>query len=555
MSYQVLARKWRPSNFSEVAGQAHVLKSLINALDNQRLHHAYLFIGTRGVGKTTLARILAKCLNCDEGIGSQLCGKCDACKEIDEGRFIDLIEVDAASRTKVEDTRELLENVQYSPARGRFKVYLIDEVHMLSNHSFNALLKTLEEPPPHVKFLFATTDPQKLPVTILSRCLQFNLKNLSPQIIVEHLQKILDKESVEYDKESLWQIANAASGSMRDALTLVDQGVSYCQGSIEAAGIIEMLGVPEQQQVFALLEAMSLRNAEELIGIINQISDQNPDYENTLDSLLSVLHRLAIAQVAPGAIDNSFGDGEKIKELAAKFSAEDLQLYYQIGVKSRDELKFSMEVKSAFEMLLLRMLIFSPSFTSERTELSVSGVQKKKNELVIEPTKPANPIEVEESLPVEIVTKNQTEAEVIEADVTSETNENPSELSHEKWLELYSQLGINGIAANILANTEFKSKDGQVFNFLLSEDQSAVYSEEIIPKLSLALSELLGEEVKVNIEIGRVEKETPAMSLRRLKQEAREEMIDEFEKDENVQEMLKHFSAKLSKESIAPIKE
>ena len=316
-----------------------------------------------------------------------------------------------------------------------------------------------------------------------------------------------------------------------------------------------MLGVPEQQQVFALLEAMSLRNAEELIGIINQISDQNPDYENTLDSLLSVLHRLAIAQVAPGAIDNSFGDGEKIKELAAKFSAEDLQLYYQIGVKSRDELKFSMEVKSAFEMLLLRMLIFSPSFTSERTELSASGVQKKKNELVIEPTKPANPIEVEESLPVEIVTKNQTEAEVIEADVTSETNENPSELSHEKWLELYSQLGINGIAANILANTEFKGKDGQVFNFLLSEDQSAVYSEEIIPKLSLALSELLGEEVKVNIEIGRVEKETPAMSLRRLKQEAREEMIDEFEKDENVQEMLKHFSAKLSKESIAPIKE
>ena len=555
MSYQVLARKWRPSNFSEVAGQAHVLKTLINALDNQRPHHAYLFSGTRGVGKTTLARILAKCLNCDEGINSQPCGKCDACTEIDEGRFIDLIEVDAASRTKVEDTRELLENVQYSPARGRYKVYLIDEVHMLSNHSFNALLKTLEEPPAHVKFLFATTDPQKLPVTILSRCLQFNLKNLSPSIIVEHLQKILIEESVEYDKEALWQISSAASGSMRDALTLVDQGVSYCQGSIEIAGIVEMLGVPEQQQIFALLEAMSIRDVEELYRIINQISDQTPDYEIILNNLLSALHRLAIAQAVPGAVDNSFGDGEKIKELAAKFSAEDLQLYYQIGTKSRDELRLSIEMKSTFEMLLLRMLVFSPSFASERTELPVPEAQKKKNEPVMQPSETTNLISVEELLPIEVVTKNQVEGGNIKPDVISKTNGNPPEMNHEKWLDLYSELGINGIAANVLANTEFKSKEGQVFNFVLSEDQSAVYSEDIIPKLSLALSELLGEKVKVNIEIGQVKKETPAMLLKRLKQEARKEMIDEFEKDENVQEMIKHFSAKLSKESIAPIKE
>ena len=246
MSYQVLARKWRPKKFAEVAGQGHVLKSLINALDNERLHHAYLFTGTRGVGKTTLARILAKCLNCEKGVTSEPCEACSTCTEINEGRFIDLIEVDAASRTKVEDTRELLDNVQYSSTRGRFKVYLIDEVHMLSNHSFNALLKTLEEPPAHVKFLFATTDPQKLPITILSRCLQFNLKNLSPKLIVEYLETVMQQEQIKCDSDALWQLAAAASGSMRDALTLADQAISYCQGEISHSGVIDMLGVPEQ---------------------------------------------------------------------------------------------------------------------------------------------------------------------------------------------------------------------------------------------------------------------------------------------------------------------
>ena len=402
MSYQVLARKWRPSNFSEVAGQGHVLKSLISALDNERLHHAYLFTGTRGVGKTTLARILAKCLNCEKGIGSEPCGSCSACEEISEGRFIDLIEVDAASRTKVEDTRELLENVQYSPARGRFKVYIIDEVHMLSNHSFNALLKTLEEPPPHVKFLFATTDPQKLPITILSRCLQFNLKNLSPKIIVEYLKKILAEEIIEFDEEALWQISAAASGSMRDALTLVDQGVSYCQGSINGAGIVEMLGVPQQLQVFALLEAMADKDVNKLLRIVGQISEQTPDYEYTLDSMLSVFHRLAIAQVLPEGVDNSFGDKLKVQELASKISAEDLQLYYQIGSKGREDLRFAMEMRSAFEMVLLRMLVFSPVFTSDKADLPIAEPEKKKNklDLSIDPvsyTHLPSPRDVEES--------------------------------------------------------------------------------------------------------------------------------------------------------------
>lgn len=360
MSYQVLARKWRPGDFSQVAGQEHVLRTLINALDNQRLHHAYLFTGTRGTGKTTLARILAKCFNCEQGVSSNPCNACGACREIGEGGFLDLYEIDAASRTKVEDTRELLENVQYAPAQARFKVYLIDEVHMLSTHSFNALLKTLEEPPEHVKFLFATTDPQKLPVTILSRCLQFHLKNLSPNTIVKYLGPVLEQEKIECEQDALWQIAAAAGGSMRDALTLLDQAISYCQGRIGAASVVEMLGIPPQQQVFQLLKAMASGDLRAVLTITGELAGQIPDYAQTLDSLLSTLHRLAIAQAFPEAIDNSQGDRKEILELAARFSAEDLQLFYQIGNKGREELYLPGDMRSAFEMLLLRMLVFAP---------------------------------------------------------------------------------------------------------------------------------------------------------------------------------------------------
>lgn len=373
MSYQVLARKWRPKKFAEVAGQGHVLKSLINALDNERLHHAYLFTGTRGVGKTTLARILAKCLNCEKGVTSEPCEACSTCTEINEGRFIDLIEVDAASRTKVEDTRELLDNVQYSSTRGRFKVYLIDEVHMLSNHSFNALLKTLEEPPAHVKFLFATTDPQKLPITILSRCLQFNLKNLSPKLIVEYLEAVMQQEQIKCDSDALWQLAAAASGSMRDALTLADQAISYCQGEISHSGVIDMLGVPQQAQVFELLSAMAKGDLPLVLSLVEAISDHTPDYSNTLDSLLSTLHRIAIAQAAPTAVDNSFGDKQAVLRLAAEFAAEDIQLFYQLGAKGRGELRSGLDMRSAFEMLLLRMMIFSPSLVDQNLMPSRAG--------------------------------------------------------------------------------------------------------------------------------------------------------------------------------------
>lgn len=363
MSYQVLARKWRPKAFAEVIGQQHVLQALINALNNNRLHHAYLFSGTRGVGKTTLARIFAKSLNCDKGITSEPCGTCGPCTAIDEGRFVDLIEVDAASRTKVEDTRELLENVQYAPSQGRYKVYLIDEVHMLSNHSFNALLKTLEEPPEHVKFLLATTDPHKLPVTVLSRCLQLNLMNMTPAHIVTHLDDILSKEQVQFTLESLWQIARAADGSMRDALSLTDQAIAYTDGQLTDALVTAMLGGIDRSQILSILQCLTDRNAAGLLAEIEQLSRFSPDFQHMLTELLTTLHRVAIAQIAPDALGNDFGDRDLILAIASRNTAEDIQLFYQIGILARKDLPYAPDARSGFEMALLRMMVFSPEAT------------------------------------------------------------------------------------------------------------------------------------------------------------------------------------------------
>ncbi|GGC87922.1 DNA polymerase III subunit gamma/tau [Halopseudomonas salina] len=360
MSYQVLARKWRPRLFREMVGQTHVLQALINALDHDRLHHAYLFTGTRGVGKTTIARILAKCLNCETGVSSEPCGICSACREIDEGRFVDLIEVDAASRTKVEDTRELLDNVQYAPSRGRYKVYLIDEVHMLSSHSFNALLKTLEEPPEHVKFLLATTDPQKLPVTILSRCLQFSLKNMQPEKIVDHLRHVLGEELIRFDEESLWLLGRAADGSMRDALSLTDQAIAFGNGALQVSDVRSMLGTIDHGQVFGLLDALAAGDAQALLIAVGELAEQGADFSGVLSELLSVLQRVAIAQVLPQAVDNSLGDQERVIDLAGRVSAEDVQLFYQLGLHGRRDLPLAPEPRGGFEMAMLRMLAFRP---------------------------------------------------------------------------------------------------------------------------------------------------------------------------------------------------
>ena len=361
MSHQVLARKWRPGNFTEMVGQQHVLQALVNALESGRLHHAYLFTGTRGVGKTTVARILAKCLNCDTGVTATPCGECGACAEIAEGRSVDLIEVDAASKTKVEDTRELLENVQYTPTHARYKIYLIDEVHMLSNHSFNALLKTLEEPPPHAMFLLATTDPQKLPATVLSRCLQFNLKNMQPEQIVAHLEHILGAESVSADAEALALIARAAEGSMRDALSLTDQAIAYGEGKLVGAEVAEMLGTVDRGRVLDLVAAILDEDPAAVLSLVSQIAEHAPDFVSTLDELSNILHQMTIAQTVPDALDTSWPDQARIVELAARATIDDTQLFWQMAVGGRREVHLASSARAGLEMILLRMIAFRPA--------------------------------------------------------------------------------------------------------------------------------------------------------------------------------------------------
>lgn len=358
MSYQVLARKYRPSNFKELEGQTHVLQALINALDNDRLHHAYLFTGTRGVGKTTIARILAKCLNCEQGVTSEPCNTCHACVEIAEGRSVDLIEVDAASRTGVDDMRDLLDNVQYMPTSSRFKVYLIDEVHMLSKSSFNAMLKTLEEPPAHVKFLFATTDPKKLPITVLSRCLQFNLKNMTPERVVNHLRTVLEKENIQADDAALWQLGRAAEGSMRDALSLTDQAIGFCDGALTEASVAAMLGTVDRQDVYRLLTALAEGDGAQLLHAIEQAAEYATNFEGLLDELLAVLHRIAVIQAVPESLDNQLGDEEAMRMLTERFTPEYVQLLYQIGLVGKRDLPLSPSPQMGFEMTLLRMLAF-----------------------------------------------------------------------------------------------------------------------------------------------------------------------------------------------------
>lgn len=364
MSYLVLARKWRPTSFKQMVGQEHVLQALINALDSERLHHAYLFTGTRGVGKTTVARIFAKSLNCDKGISSKACGECPSCLEIDEGRSIDLIEIDAASRTGVDDMRELLDNVQYAPTRGRFKIYLIDEVHMLSKHSFNALLKTLEEPPPHIKFLLATTDPQKLPVTVLSRCLQFNLKRMVKQQIQSHLQYLLEEEKVEFEAGALASLASAADGSMRDALSLLDQAIAYGAGSVRQETVEAMLGSISRDYLYKLFDSLLLQDSAAMIREARNIISHNPDYRRVCAEMISLLQAIALHQ---GGIEmeseNDMLD-EQIGDFAARLSAEETQLYYQILLQGRHDLNISPDQALGFEMLMLRLLAFSPDAES-----------------------------------------------------------------------------------------------------------------------------------------------------------------------------------------------
>ncbi len=371
MSYQVLARKWRPKSFEQLVGQKQTATALSNALESQRLHHAYLFTGTRGVGKTTIARILSKSLNCENGITATPCGECASCTEIDQGNFVDLMEIDAASKTKVEDTRELLDNVQYRPTRGRYKVYLIDEVHMLSGHSFNALLKTLEEPPPHVIFLLATTDPQKLPVTVLSRCLQFHLRRMEEQQIVDHLSKILTAESIQFEQSALKPIAKGADGSMRDALSLLDQAIAYSGESISQQAVLEMLGTIDQNFCIRLLGCVQSNDASAVMGLIKEMAQFSPDFIEVMSDWLNLLHRLAVIQATE---DNS---DPELSELATQISAADLQLYYQLSLQAKKDLAYAPHPRQGFEMALLRVLAFRPKSTLDPNTQGQSLAKKK----------------------------------------------------------------------------------------------------------------------------------------------------------------------------------
>jgi len=576
MSYQVLARKWRPRTFRELVGQGHVLQTLINALDNQRLHHAYLFTGTRGVGKTTIARILARCLNCETGITSTPCGECSACREINEGRFIDLIEVDAASRTKVEDTRELLENVQYAPSRGRFKVYLIDEVHMLSNHSFNALLKTLEEPPPHVKFLLATTDPQKLPVTVLSRCLQFSLKNLSPERLVEHLKHILGEEKIAYEEAALWQLGRAAQGSVRDCLTLLDQAIGFCNGTLTAAAVSEFLGNIDQAVISHLMESLIAQDAAATLAVVRKVADSSPDFALVLQALLSWLHRVAIAQVVPEAIDNSQGDRDLVLAHAAALTPENVQLYYQIALKGREDQPLAIDARSGLEMTLLRMLAFTPQLqprpqsTASASDLAAAGQKKKRlvdEEPVVVAAPPADKPGVVEPTPAPRVAMP---APVPAATTPSPVAELPVappaplpaisgkplalfELTADTWLQVFLQLGLSGVTRSIAGHCALANVVGSKLALILDTRHGALFNDEHRRRMEAAMVDYFGEALTVSIELGTPPAETPSARRLRLEDERKLAAVHEFTHDPAVQALVQRFGAEIDYDSITPL--
>ncbi len=512
MIYQVLARKWRPKNFEQLIGQEHVVRALKNALTQNRLHHAYLFSGTRGVGKTTIARILAKSLNCETGITAEPCGKCDACSEIDSGRFIDLIEVDAASRTKVEDTRDLLDNVQYLPTKGRFKIYLIDEVHMLSGHSFNALLKTLEEPPAHVKFLLATTDPQKLPVTVLSRCLQFNLKALSPELIEKQLQHILTQEKVPFEDQALHRLAFDAKGSVRDALSLLDQAIAFGHNKITAADIKTMLGTIDTRKIFSLLEALAANNANKILEIISELVELAANFMDTTDELLEILHQISLAQLVPNVNTNDWQYPELVQKLAKEISPEDTQLYYQIGLIGKRDLLLAPSLQAGFEMMILRMLAFRPE--------------------VILP---------------EIMPATTTNASSI-TKPTSTKPTNSSEIDND--INLLQKLEITGPTQALLQHSVITKNKNNEVEIMLDPTQAPLLNKKHEERISAALSKYYNSPTTVSIKLGTSDMNTPAKIKQQEENKKQNQAWQAIEKDQKIQGLMSKFDAKIIANSI-----
>ena len=548
MSYQVLARKWRPRSFKDLVGQGHVLKVLINALDSGRLHHAYLFTGTRGVGKTTLARILAKCLNCEAGVSSTPCGECGACVGIDEGRFVDLIEVDAASRAKVDETRELMDNVQYSPTAGRHKVYLIDEVHMFSKHSFNALLKTLEEPPPHVKFLLATTEPKRIPITILSRCLQFNLKHLTVEEIEGQLQTIMEAENVPAEGASAALLAAAADGSMRDALSLLDQAISYGNGRLEEAQMRDMLGAIDSNELRGLLDDIIRRDAGGLFARINKVAEMTPDYDALLAELLSILHDTAVAQALPKTPELA---GETAAGFASRLKKEDVQLYYQIALNGRRDLYMAPDQKMGFEMTLIRMLAFRPLQDAASPASGAGPGAASSREKAPRPAEAAPPAPVSAPpappvapAPSAVAVKTAPPPAPSAPPAPAREKRPLSALSNDNWPALIDEMALSGLTRELARHCILKDCNGNQVSLILQPGHRHLLSPAQQEQLQAALRRRFDEGLRVLFEEEEGNAaETPAQKQVRARLEEKQAAIKAIEDDPKVKTLQEAFGA------------
>jgi DNA polymerase-3 subunit gamma/tau len=584
MAYQALARKWRPRNFSEIVGQDHVVRALTHALEFERLHHAYLFTGTRGVGKTTIARILAKAINCESRKGFDPCGECLICREVDEGRFVDLIEVDAASRTKVEDTRELLDNVLYAPTQGRYKVYLIDEVHMLSGHSFNALLKTLEEPPPHIKFLLATTDPQKIPVTVLSRCLQFNLKRLTPDQIRAQMEAILEREAIEFETTAVKSLARAADGSMRDGLSLLDQAIVHGGGALQEVTVSAMLGTVARRPVFELLDAVAAGDAAGLLEHIEAMAEHAPNFGDVLQQLLIILHHAALAQWVPDAVKRD-EDADRILALAQRLSAEDLQLFYQIGLIGQRDLPLAPDPRSGFEMVMLRMLAFRPAGeggSSARTGASgpvlhvVSTVRADSHEHRAAPARPSAAHAFEKPEPLRAVrssmeTPPATPAESVPMPVpvpvpvpvaarapepvplAQPETPSPAMADGVDWPSLIRSMRLVAMTGQLASNCVLLGLDETSCVLALDPKLAHLRSTNAEANLEKALQSHFRRPLKLCIKLEAPGQETPATRMQRQKEERQRAAEIEIEQDENVRAMKELFDARVVPGTVKPL--
>ena len=544
MAYVALARKWRPKRFDEIVGQEHVVRTLTHALEHDRLHHAYLFTGTRGVGKTTVARILAKAMNCEDRQKAEPCGICASCKDFDSGRLVDLIEVDAASKTKVEDTRELLENILYAPSLGRFKIYLIDEVHMLSSHSFNALLKTLEEPPHHVKFLLATTDPQKIPVTVLSRCLQFNLKRLTQLQIAEQMAKILNREGLEFEMSGVRSLARAADGSLRDGLSLMDQAIAHGAGVLSEAMVDSMLGTLPREPLFLLLQSLARGNAKEVVQCLQTLESHSPDYRDVLQHLLVILHHVALAQWAPEALKVE-DDSADILLLAKALSADEVHLFYQIGLIGQRDLPLAPDPRSGFEMVVLRMLSFMPDPT-----VSVGQVEQPKSSM---PQPELAPVTQMESLLHQDSSVPRSGA----SQSSPKTSEGKSTLKvpqPEQWPQFIERMGLTAMTRELANNCILVSFLDGVCVLNLNVRLGHLRTPRVESALKRALDDALGQEIRLTIHLteGEGGGETPAHQKIKRDENRQQQAEDSIRNDPNVQTLIELFDAQVLPGTIKP---